>query len=270
MEYVRLLPKKALSRTVGKVVRMKNPAWFAIKARDWFIERYKINMSEAEHPLEAYPSIGDLFIRKLKKGVRPLGKSFVTHPCDGQLTVVGDLTDGTLVQTKGIKYSLNELLKDPTAEQTFAGGKYMTYYLCPTDYHRVHSSVDGEVNKVVHVPGRLWPVNPWSVENISQLFAINERVVFHIKTSQGPVALVMVGATNVGDISVAFDPSIRTNRPEITGPDEKNYIPHIKVTRESELGTFHMGSSVVAIYAKGILTDSPKTGPVKLHESVFS
>lgn len=267
MEYVRLLPKKALSRTVGKIVRAKNPKWFAVKARDWFIKRYKININEAELDLDAYPTIGDLFIRKLKKGIRPIGQGIV-HPCDGNLTVAGEMHGGTLVQTKGISYSLNELLKDPNAEHKFEGGKYLTYYLCPTDYHRVHSPVEGEVTSVVHVPGRLWPVNPWSVENISQLFAINERVVFNIKTAQGPVALVMVGATNVGEISVAFDESIRTNRPEADVLDEKVYIPHIPIQKGAELGTFHMGSSVVVVYPKGMLSKIPRLGPVKLAESV--
>lgn len=267
MEYIRVLPKKALSRTIGKVVRLKNPSWFALKARDWFIKRYKIDVNEAEFALEKYPTIGDLFIRRLKKGARPIGEGIV-HPCDGKLTVAGDMNDGVLVQTKGIQYSVDELLKDPTAHSRFQGGKYTTYYLCPTDYHRVHSPVSGEITNVVHIPGRLWPVNPWSVENITQLFAINERVVFNIKTAEGPVALVMVGATNVGDISVAFDESVRTNRCEPAVLDEKIYIPHIPIKKGDELGTFHMGSSVVVVYAKGILPSTPSLGPAKLGETV--
>ncbi len=267
MEYIRVLPKKALSRTIGKVVRMKNPAWFALKARDWFIQRYKIDVSEAEHALDKYPTIGDLFIRRLKKGARPIGEGIV-HPCDGKLTIAGDMNKGVLVQTKAIEYSLCELLKDPTAEKKFEGGKYATYYLCPTDYHRVHSPLSGEITNVVHIPGRLWPVNPWSVENITQLFAINERVVFNIKTPEGPVALVMVGATNVGDISVAFDDSVHTNVADAVAIDEKIYIPHIPVKKGDELGTFHMGSSVVVIYAKGVLDKTPSLGPVKLGQAV--
>jgi phosphatidylserine decarboxylase len=267
MEYIRLLPKKALSRTVGHLVQVKNPAWLALKARDWFIERYNINVAEAEHSLDKYPTIAELFIRRLKQGVRPIGEG-VIHPCDGRLTVSGHLSEGALVQSKGISYSLNELLKNPNAAHVFEGGSYFTYYLCPTDYHRVHSPVDGEVMNVLHVPGRLWPVNPWSVENISQLFAINERVVFNIKTAQGPVALVMVGATNVGDISVAFDESVRTNRPEVEALDEKVYIPHIPIKKGDELGTFHMGSSVVVVYPKGMQAPIAVPWPVKLGESV--
>ncbi|MEK6554129.1 MAG: archaetidylserine decarboxylase [Bdellovibrionota bacterium] len=266
MEYVRLLPKNTLSRFVGKVVRVKNPSWLATAARDWFIERYKINIAEAEKPLSEYPSIGDLFIRKLKPGLRPVGEGIV-HPCDANLTRAGQLENGMILQAKGIEYSIQDLLKDPKAAETFAGGHYLTYYLCPTDYHRVHTPVEGEVTSIKHIPGRLWPVNPWSVENISQLFAINERLVFNLKTQYGPVALVMVGATNVGEISVSFDPSIRTN---VAGGEvsEKFYAPPVKLEKAQEVGIFHMGSSVVMLYPKGAIKTEPRLGPVKMGASL--
>lgn len=267
MEYVRLLPKNTLSRLVGKVVRVKSPSWLAIKARDWFIERYKINISEAEKDLSEYPSIGDLFIRKLKPGIRPVGAGIV-HPCDANLTRTGEIVRGMILQTKGIEYSINELLKDMNAAQTFAGGHYLTYYLCPTDYHRVHSPVEGFVKSVKHIPGRLWPVNPWSVENISQLFAINERVVFNFETADGLVAMVMVGATNVGEISVSFDDSIRTNVAGGVEVSEKQYNPPIRIEKAQEAGIFHMGSSVVMLYPKGALKQLPTIGPVKMGSSL--
>jgi phosphatidylserine decarboxylase len=267
MEYIRYLPKNHVSRWIGKIVHQREPKWLVEKARAWFIERYKINMAEAEFSVDQYPSIGDLFIRKLKPGARPI-QGAVVHPCDAQLTVTGEVRGDRLIQSKGIDYSLNEFLFDSSAADTFQGGQFFTYYLCPTDYHRVHTPIAGEVTKTIHVPGRLWPVNPWSVENISQLFAVNERLVFRLQTAQGPVAVVMIGATNVGQISVSFDPKIRTNVAGITTPVTKNYSPAVKVAAGDELGIFHMGSSVVVVYPPGVVNKAPLAGPVKLGEAL--
>lgn len=267
MEYVRLLPKKSLSRSVGQIAQMESPSWFVQNLQEWFIKRYKLNMDEAEKPLSEYKSLGALFTRRLKEGVRPLEPGLV-HPCDGELTTMGEVEEGELIQTKGIRYSINEFLKDGTAEETFAGGRFLTYYLCPTDYHRVHSPIDGGVEQVVHVPGALWPVNPWSVENVSQLFAVNERVVFRLNTALGPVAVVMIGATNVGKIEVAFDSEIQTNVAGNKEPYSKTYNPSVSVLKGSELGTFHMGSSVVVIFPKGMEQGLPEPGLVRMGQSL--
>lgn len=291
MEYIRLLPKNALSRSVGRVVRWGGLPFLARQARDWFIKKYKIDMSEAELPLESYPTIGELFIRRLKPGLRPIANSaFAVHPCDGQLTQHGPVQDGQILQTKGINYSVADLLKCSASEgDIYRSGYFVTYYLCPTDYHRVHSSVSGEIDSVVHVPGRLWPVNPWSVENISQLFAINERVIFNIKTPLGPVSLVMVGATNVGEISVSFDSRVKTNIADSSlEPQRYSYRPPVVVEKGAELGIFHMGSSVVVLYSQEFIravqsqapqieitknqalqNQSGKSSPAKLGQALF-
>jgi phosphatidylserine decarboxylase len=272
MEYLKLLPKNMLSHTVGRLVSIEQPRLLALNARDWFIKRYKINVGEAELPLSEYPSISKLFTRKLKPGVRPIGDGIV-HPCDALLTCADLIKSNTLIQAKGRNYSLAKLLVSKKAFDTYMGGAHLIYYLCPTDYHRVHSPVDGEVTSVTHVPGYLWPVNSWSVNNIDELFAVNERIIFHIKTAQGPVELVMVGATNVGKITVSFDAEIATNRAgQSQKPVEKIYDRPIQVKRGDELGIFNMGSTVVMIYSPGMIKNLPKVSAqnglnVKLGES---
>lgn len=215
----------------------------------WFAARYKLNLDEAEYPLSHYRSIQDLFTRKLKPGLRPIADARAVHPADGVMSVACNVTDGKILQVKGVMYSVQELLGEKGAASEFEGGTALTYYLCPTDYHRVHSSVDGKVTQVRYIPGALWPVNGWSVGNIKRLFVRNERVVFWIRTAYGPVALVMVGATNVGKISVSFDPQIVTNAGN--AETKKIYDPEVQVTRGEELGVFHMGSSAVVLYPKG-------------------
>lgn len=226
----------------------RGPAFIAdlsIRGFAWF---YNINLDEAEKPTTAYPSIGEFFIRRLKPGIRPVGESWAVHPADSRITQAAPIDGGTLIQAKGLTYSLDEFTQDPEAQKKWAGGMFMTYYLCPTDYHRVHSPVDGAITNVRYMPGQLWPVNEWSTTNIKNLFAVNERVLVEIETDLGSVGVMFVGATNVGHIELSFDPKIRGNQ---RGPhifQHKRYSPEIPIHKGSELGMFRMGSTVVMLY----------------------
>ena len=72
-------------------------------------------------------------------------------------------------------------------------------------YHRVHSPVDGRIRAWRYVPGRLFPVNGAGVRSIPGLFTRNERVcLFYDTEAHGRAAVVLVGAANVGRMSLAF------------------------------------------------------------------
>lgn len=244
----RILPKRRLSRWVGKFMHYRGPKLWAhasVKAFAWF---YNIDLAEAEKAPTEYPSIGDFFIRRLKAGIRPIANTWAVHPADSKITQAAAIDDGTLIQAKGITYRLREFTQDPECDKKWAGGFFLTYYLCPTDYHRVHSPVDGEIKGVRHMPGELWPVNEWSTTNIKNLFSVNERVLVEIETDLGPVGVVFVGATNVGHICLSFDNQIQGNQ---EGPHifrHKVYSPEIPVHKGSELGMFRMGSTIVMLY----------------------
>jgi phosphatidylserine decarboxylase len=267
MEFLRWIPKNHLSRCVGGLVEVETPAPLAKWARDWFIKRYKINMDEAELPLESYPSISKLFVRRLKPGARPISaQAPVVHPCDAVLTTVETITKDTLIQAKGRHYSLKAMLACSESEAApFLGGNHLVYYLCPTDYHRVHSPVDGEIVKVTVLPGALWPVNAWSVSHIDSLFAVNERVVVWIRSKGQLLALVMVGATNVGKITLACDPDVVSNSSsrEIL---ERSYEAPLPIKKGDEIGVFNMGSTVVMAYPAGFVADGVMlaTGPTRM------
>ncbi len=118
----------------------------------------------------------------------------------------------------------------------------------------------------------MWPVNSWSVNAVPNLFAINERVVVIIQTPQGKVGLVMVAATNVGNMTMTFDQSIATKRRKGSRQDkERHYTPPISIKRGEEVGIFNMGSTVVMLYEKGVLPASPvefKGKPTKMGGSL--
>lgn len=257
MNILYLLPKNSLSRLVGFLVHLQLPGPLAAWSIRTFGNFYKINFNEAEKPLEAYKSIGDFFVRRLKEGLRPLGASPVVHPADSRISQAAPIAEGKLVQAKGKLYSLQGLLCAESEAEVLAkyqGGFFATYYLCPTDYHRVHSPVTGAITAVTHVPGALWPVNEWSVGRIEELFCVNERVIIEIQTENGPVAVVMVGATNVGKMSLSFENKILSNQPAKKTPQRILYSPAKPVKKGDELGAFHMGSTVVMVYSAGVQT----------------
>lgn len=215
-----------------------------------FAQAYHINLEEAEKPIEEYTSLGDFFVRRLKPGVRPLGTTWNTHPADSVITQAAVIQGGRLIQAKNKTYHVNDLLADLQGLSKYEEGVFLTYYLCPTDYHRVHSPVTGVIQKITHIPGQLWPVNAWSTENIPELFSVNERVCVEIKTDRGLVNVVFVGATNVGQIQLFVDSEIHGNQLVLSKNLVKDSL-NIPIEKGQELGQFRMGSTVVMLYQKG-------------------
>jgi phosphatidylserine decarboxylase len=114
-------------------------------------------------------------------------------------------------------------------------------------YHRVHVPVDGRITAWRYLPGRLYPVNAMAVRHVEGLFTVNERVVVTIDGDDvGKVAVVLVGATNVGRITLAFtDFAANRGRPPVAVALE---TPRA-VRRGDELGAFNLGSTVVLLAA---------------------
>ncbi len=245
---VKILPRRLMSRLIGCLVHWRGPRWFANLTVYFFGKYYRIAFHETEKDFRDYPSIGDFFIRKLKSEARPIGQAEILHPADSRITQHGIITNGQLIQAKGMNYELKDFTQDPDAYKKWANGYFITYYLCPTDYHRVHSPVSGQITDVRHIPGDLWPVNDWSTNAINNLFGINERVLVEIETEYGQVGVMFVGATNVGSIELDFDPTLVTNKPGTLIFNHQEYEPTVQIRKGQELGLFRMGSTIVMLY----------------------
>ncbi len=244
-----------ISYGVGRVANMRRPQALVRALIRGFASFYKIRVDEASRPLDDYRSLDDFFTRVLKPGVRPLGAGLVS-PADGKISSCGKIEAGTILQVKGSSYSVDRLVAEPkfTERNAFGGGLYSTIYLAPNNYHRVHAPCEMRIQRVVHVPGALWPVNSLAAKHVRELFAKNERVVIHFQ-SQGegvPAArgvVVAVGAFNVGSIDLAFL-RLRTNLHPILEPrvpTEYHLGEDVIVSKGAELFTFHLGSTVVLL-----------------------
>ena len=229
-------------------MHLKGPTWWNSLLIRGFAGLYGINLKEAELPVASYSSLGDFFVRRLKNGVRPLAAGFAVHPADSRILQAGPIRDGVCVQAKGKNYSVRDLLVDDKWNEKFEGGTFITYYLCPTDYHRVHSPVRGVIQRLTYVPGDLWPVHEAAVNEMDGLYLVNERAAVEIATELGMVAVVFVGATNVGSIHLAFDQSVAGNHG--LPFQQKVYGGGKQIEKGDELGMFRMGSTVVVLYPR--------------------
>jgi len=259
------------SRLVGRLADLKLPPVLLRPLLLAYVRLYGVDMGEAAEPLDAYATFNAFFTRRLKEGCRPLPSEagVLVSPADSRLTSIGPVpAEGRLEQVKGRPYALDELLGSAEEAARFRAGVHATLYLSPSMYHRVHSPVDGRVRSWSHLPGRLFPVNPRAVRTVDRLFARNERVAIFLESDLlGHVAVIMVGATNVGRITLSFAP-LATNM----GMPGGTFRPEreIRLRRGDELGAFNLGSTVVLVGADGRLAPMTHAGEiVRVNQALF-
>jgi len=263
------LPQGALSRGLGRLADMPIPRPLRRPVLGAFARTVGADIAEAELPLEEYPTLDAFFVRRLRPGARSWsgGPGTAGSPVDGVAGQSGRIEAGQLVQAKGRLYTAAALLGDAAQAARFDGGAFLTIYLSPRHYHRIHAPCDGAIALARHIPGGLLPVNSPAVAHVAELFARNERLVCYIDGALGRVAVVAVGAYNVGRISAAFDPAwgggaggAVTNRRRPVEP-VRRYEPPVAVRAGEEIMAFHLGSTVVLLLEPGRATLRPALRP---------
>jgi phosphatidylserine decarboxylase len=268
MAALRRLPLATVSRLVGRVADVPVPRAVRPAVHGLFARSVGADLGEVELPLTDYRTLDAFFTRRLRDGTRtmPEDPDIVVSPVDGRVTAVGDVTvDGTL-EVKGQPWTSEQLLDDPGEAGRYDGGSFVILYLSPRDYHRIHAPYEGRLDWARHAPGRLLPVNPPAVTVEPDLFVRNERISCAMDTRAGRMAVVAVGALDVGRISTAFDPGWNgprggvSNRPR-GNATTRRYEPPLEIVRGDELMTFHLGSSVVVLLERGAVELVPDLEP---------
>lgn len=252
------LPQGFLSRGLGRLADTPIPGPLRPHVLGAFARAFGIDTEEADRPLETYASVNDFFVRRLRPGARSWpADPGLASPVDGIVGQVGRIEHGRLIQAKGLTYAAADLLGSAEEAERFDGGSFITLYLSPRHYHRIHVPMSGTIPSARYLPGALLPVNGPAVRHVQDLFPRNERLSAYIDGDHGRVAVVAVGAYNVGRISAAFDPAWSgdgevggrpwvTNRSDVL-PRERAYAPPVPVGRGDELMAFHLGSTVVLL-----------------------
>jgi phosphatidylserine decarboxylase len=214
-----------------------------------------INYGEALSPDPAdYASFNAWFTRALKPDVRvfdPDPNAFLS-PCDGRISETGSLQENRILQAKGRDYSLQDLLANDPVCGELTGGYFSTIYLSPKDYHRIHMPLGGRLQRMIHVPGRLFSVAPYTVRQVPRLFARNERVISIFETKSGPLVMVLVGAMLVSSTETVWAGEVTptTNR-QVSVKDYTDEV--ISLAKGEEMGRFNMGSTVILLMPPGAL-----------------
>ena len=109
---------------------------------------------------------------------------------------------------------------------------------------------------MIHVPGRLFSVAPYTVRQVPGLFARNERVVSVFATESGPMVVVLVGAMLVSSMQTVWAGEVTpsTNK-EISVVNYQG--EDIALERGSEMGRFNMGSTVIVLLPKSVMEPMP-------------
>lgn len=242
-----LLPHHFISRLVFRLTRVECPRLVPPAIR-LFSKVFKVNLAEAQNPDPAsYPSFNAFFTRPLKPELRPIapGENVLVSPVDGCISQFGQITEGRIFQAKGHEYSALELLGgDAHRAAPFLNGQFMTIYLSPRDYHRIHMPLRGQLLEQIYVPGRLFSVAGHTVRTIPRLFARNERVVAIFDTAFGKLAMVLVGAINVAAIETVWDGLVTP--PQGWGV-KRQVFPEVNLAKGDEMGRFNMGSTVILL-----------------------
>ena len=255
-----LIPHHLMSRLTYLITRTHHPlTQYLIRL---YIRIFNINIEECEEEnIENYHTFCDFFTRKLKKGIHRINeeKSSIVSSCDGRVLQFGQVSEKSILQVKGKHTPIKELLSnDKELLSLYDSGSFLTIYLSPKDYHRVHIPSSGKLMKTLHVPGRLFSVADHAVECINNLYSKNERLVCHFKEGIFYFSVILVGAINVSSIETKW-------KGEISPPMPKKLIStkygnkNISFSKGDEIGMFKSGSTVILLFSdKMKLSDTLK------------
>ena len=245
------IPHLILTKLMGRLAGSENRIIKSLLIK-CFIWLYKPNLEEALiSDIKQFPTYNSFFTRKLKKETRPIesSKLSIVSPVDGKIIDHGLVENNMLIQAKKHSYSAEDLVGEKVTNKNSVKQYFITIYLAPTDYHRIHCPYEGYISSTSHMGKSLFSVNEKAQDNIPNLYIKNERAVMNIKSSLLSYSLVSVGASIVGSI-VPFwfdkDTTVRKDfvREWRKGPEEVER----QVLKGQELAYFKMGSTVIIVF----------------------
>lgn len=251
LQYV--LPQHLLTALVWRIARIRHVASknFLITR---FVDLYKVEIDDVKLKVpDDFATFNDFFVRELHDSARPVddNENCIVSPVDGTVSLAGNIRGNSIIQAKGIDYTLDDLLATDLAEaNAYVDGIFATIYLAPYNYHRVHAPLAGELVAARYIPGRLFSVNEATVARVDGIFRRNERLVMHFKTAHGPVALIFVGALNVGSISTRWSEELRPLKHGVGDVLDLSQRSTVVIKGEL-LGWFNMGSTVIVLLPAG-------------------
>jgi phosphatidylserine decarboxylase len=241
------IPRRALTRFAGRFSKIEQPL-----VRDLSIAAWRlfcdVDLSEAKRG--QFRSLHDCFVRELREGARPIDQdpNVLVSPCDAIVGATGMVQDNRLLQVKGSGYTLEELLHDRYLASLHAAGRYVTLRLTAGMYHHFHAPYACRVERVTHIAGDAWNVNPATLKRIDKVYCKNERVVLRLALPGfGAVTLVAVAAILVAGIRLRFLDFPRASRRRSWSASPTD----VRLQKGEEMGWFEHGSTIIVLTPPG-------------------
>ena len=174
-----------------------------------FVERYRIDLEEIEHPLQQYRSFNDFFIRRLKPQARPCDPNpeRLLSPADGKVLVYPHLDPEAKLSVKSCTLTADALLAQAIDPNPYRNGAALVVRLAPYDYHRFHFPADVQAGETLLIDGDFHSVNPVALARVPNVFRYNRRAVCELQTAAfGKIAYIEIGALNVASIVQTYTP----------------------------------------------------------------
>ena len=252
------IPRRLVTRLFGWFSRIEQPFIRDLSIAAWRLFS-DLDLSDAKK--STFASLHDCFARELREGARPIepAPDILVSPCDAIVGACGAVAGTTVFQAKGFPYTLEDLLSDAGLVETHRNGRYVTLRLTSAMYHHFHAPYDGRIDRVIHIWGDTWNVNPIALKRIEQLFCKNERAVVPITlgATDATVTLVAVAAILVAGIRLRcleapLRHGDRAGRPIVCDS---------RFRKGDELGWFEHGSTIVVFAPDGFtLCDNVRDG----------
>jgi phosphatidylserine decarboxylase len=236
------VPRRSATRLIGWLSKIEQPLVRDLSIAIWRLFT-DLDLSEAKK--KKFKSMHDCFTRELKEGARPADPdpNVLVSPCDGIVGANGALLGSELMQVKGFRYTLEELLRDSALVNRYRNGRYVTLRLTSSMYHRFHAPHDCRVEQVTYIPGDAFNVNPATLKRIEKLFCKNERAVIQTRLAIAghlvtlvPVAAILVASIRLRFLEVPL--CLRYDGPHILACDAA-------YRKGEELGWFEQGSTII-------------------------
>ncbi|PAF42734.1 phosphatidylserine decarboxylase [Helicobacter sp. 11S03491-1] len=255
----------SVSRYFGRFANYEFPRAIQKVINSIYVKIFDIDLNEFDS-LQSYKSLNALFTRSLKVSRKfDTSEECLISPCDCLITQYAQVQENRALQIKGMAYSVAALLG--LKQDLQEGYSYLNFYLSPKDYHHYHAPCDMEILEVRYFAGKLLSVNQPSLKKNTDLFIQNERVVVVGRDKKGEMMYyVAVGALNVGQMVLHFEPKIQTNK--IANQNIVYvYSNPILISKGEELGLFKMGSTIV-LFMKDIKITALKENSVKFGDTI--
>lgn len=159
-----------------------------------------IRLADFVVPEGGFRSFNEFFTRKVKPGARPIASpdddAVLTSPADAAVQAPLALDPETLLEVKGKRLRLDDLLsRDPFAAE-FRDGTAMVLFLDVQDYHRFHAPAAGRIVREVKIGGMCFGCDEYP----GQFFTEHHRGFFVFETRFGLVGMVTVGIATVSSV----------------------------------------------------------------------